>query len=344
MHHNSVPPDEAEQAGQDDHPIDLLAEQLRALGAETETERRVKRILPWVSSLVFHAGLIVLAFAVVTAVQFIRPDEEAITIVADFQARAYEPLALLSPNQGQQDQLATQNRVETQSQSATLSDQISDLEVDAAALLSDAASRSDLAEFAPQARQGTARFAGLTGTNARRIVYVVDASGSMIGAFAIVIDELARSIDALSPEQSFSVIFFQRGEALSVPPEDRLIQGVESEKVRALKWIEDNVIPRDRSNPVEAIKRALALEPDVIFLLSNGITGSGQFEIDQDDLLQMLRDLNAIDSETGRRRTQIQTVQFLDPDPLDTLKKIALEHSGEEGYRFLDRSELGIGR
>jgi len=327
-----------------DHAIDALAEQLRALGAETQTERRVKRVVPWVSSLVIHAGMIVIAFALVTAVQFMQPEDESILIVADFEAPEYEPLSLLNPNQSERDEQATQDRVETRLPTDDVTDDLRDLEVDPLALLSDAASRSDLADFAPQTHRATARFAGLTGTNARRIVYVVDASGSMIGAFQIVIDELARSIDALSPEQSFSVIFFQRGEALVVPPEDRLVQAIGSEKIRALEWIEDNIIPADRSNPIEAIRRALALEPDVIFLLSNGITGSGQFEIDQEELLQMLRDLNPIDPASGRRGTQIQTIQFLDPDPLDTLRKIALEHSGEQGFRFLDRNELGIGR
>lgn len=327
-----------------DHALDALAEQLRALGAETQTERRVKRVVPWVSSLVIHAGLIVIAFALVTAVQFMQPEDESILIVADFEAPEYQPLTLLSPNQAERDQQATQSRVETRSSSSDVSDELRDLEMDPLALLSDAANRSELADFSPDARPGTARFAGLTGTNARRIVYVVDASGSMIGAFQIVIDELARSIDGLAPEQSFSIIFFQRGEALIVPPPDRLVQAIGPEKIRALEWIEDNIIPADRSNPIEALRKALSLEPDVVFLLSNGITGSGQFEIDQDDLLQMLRDLNPIDAATGRRTTQIQTIQFLDADPLDTLRLIALEHSGEQGYRFLDRAELGIGR
>jgi hypothetical protein len=322
--------------------VDALAEQLRSLGAETQTERRVKRVVPWVSSLVIHGGMIVLAFALVTAAQIMRPEEEAILIVADFEAPQYDPLKLLSPNQDRLDQEAAQDLMESPAED--IERELNDLEADPLELLSDAASRSNLAEFAPQARDTTARFAGLTGTNARRIAYVVDASGSMIGAFQIVLDELARSIDALVPEQSFSIIFFQRGEALIVPPSDRLVQATGPEKVRALKWIEENVVPADRSNPIEALRAALALEPDVIFLLSNGITGSGQFEIDQDDLLAMLRDLNPVDPATGRRQTQIQTVQFLDPDPLDTLRKIALEHSSEQGYRFLSREELGIGR
>ncbi|MHC4833777.1 MAG: hypothetical protein ACYTFH_07810, partial [Planctomycetota bacterium] len=81
---------------------------------------------------------------------------------------------------------------------------------------------------------------------------------------------------------------------------------------------------------------------DCIFLLSSNITGAGQFEIDRGDLLATLDRLNPIDSRSGRRRSQIQCIQFLDPDPLDTMREIARRHSGETGYRFLDRDELGL--
>jgi len=35
-------------------------------------------------------------------------------------------------------------------------------------------------------------------------------------------------------------------------------------------------------------------------------------------------------------------VQFLDPDPLETLRRIAEQHGGPDGYRFLSRAELGL--
>lgn len=322
--------------------IDELSAHLRELGAESETERRVKRVVPWVSSLFLHAGMVILGFLLVTAVTMME-DEEAVEVVADFNQLSYEPLRMLNPNQAEVDQQAVQDRVRTESISDTLDEQLRDLDVDPMSLISDAASRSELADFAPEAKRGTAKFAGLTGTNARKIIFIVDASGSMIGTLQIVLDELARSIDGLSAEQEFGVVFFQKNEALVVPPEHDLIPAVPDEKIRALEWIEENVIPAGRSNPIEAIRHGLSLEPDVIFLLSNNITGSGQFEIDQDDLLALIDELNTIDPATGRRRTQIQCIQFLDPDPLDTLKKIAEEHSGPEGHKFLDRRELGIG-
>ena len=165
----------------------------------------------------------------------------------------------------------------------------------------------------------------------------------MITTFRIVVEELQRSIDALTEQQEFTVVFFQANEALVVPPGERLIPATRDEKIRVFKWIDDEVIPRDRSNPLAAIEHALSLDPDVIFMLSENITGSGQFEIDQEDLLALLDELNPVNPETGRRKTQIKCVQFLYPDPLGTLEKIAAEHGGENGYRFMSKQELGLG-
>src|SRR4029450_8789695 len=109
------------------------------------------------------------------------------------------------------------------------------------------------------------------------------------------------------------------------------------------QWINDrnNIFPQGRSNPLAAIEKAMRLKPDVIFLLSENITGSGPFELAQAPLPALLEKLNPIDPETGRRTTQINCVQFLDPDPLDTLRKIAEIHGGTKGDRFLDRRQLG---
>lgn len=323
-------------------PIDALAEHLRELGAETEAERRLKRVLPWVTSFVAHLGLIVLGFAVVTAVRLMR-EEDPVLIVADFNQPRYEPLALMNPNISPETERAAQDQRPTDAAASTLTEQLRRLEIDPLSVISDAASPSELAEFAPRPREATASFVGLTGSNARKIVYIVDASGSMIGTLPIIIEELARSIEALSADQEFAVVFFQRNDALTAPPGTRLMRATAEEKLRVLQWARDTVIPAGRSNPVAAIEKGLSFKPDVIFLLSNNITGAGVFEIDQKDLLDLLDQLNPVDRTTGRRRTQIQCVQFLDPDPLDTLRKIAEIHGGPRGYKFLDRRELGIG-
>ena len=200
------------------------------------------------------------------------------------------------------------------------------------------------------ARLGRVSFVGLGGGTARKIVYVVDASGSMIGAFPMILDELQKSVENLSAAQSFAVIFFQRDQAVETPPGGQLIRATDENKDRTLEWIGKNILPSGRSSPLNALERAMALQPEVVFLLSSNITGSGRYEMNTDALLAGLDALNPIDPAAGNRKTIINCVQFLEEDPLDALKLIARRHGGSddetrneaEAYRFLNRSELGL--
>jgi hypothetical protein len=310
---------------------------------EGETERAVKRIVPWVVSAGLHAGMVGLGLIATWTVVSLTDEQEPAVVIAQFDALSYDPLVTLETQPPPVDQEPTPQPDPSRAFEQALARQLADLEVPPIGLALDpGAAASPPIEFAPPPGSDTATFVGITTSNARRIVYVIDASGSMIRSLQIVIEELARSLATLSPQQSFAVIFFQRNEALMVPPANRLTAATPEAQLRALGWIDDRVIPAGRSNPLAAIEKALSLRPDVIFLLSENITGSGEFEIDQEDLLDLLDQLNPADAKTGRRPAQINCVQFLDPDPLDTLRKIAERHGGPDGYRFLDRAELGL--
>lgn len=324
--------------------LDQLAQELVTLGAETQAQRRAKRIVPWIASFALHGLVILLGFAITWTAVLLQPQQDPTIIIADFNALAYEPVAMLDLDEAVLQEEIVQDVVENDLLLETINDRLSELELDPISMLSDAANASPVSKFAPEPEQGRAEFVGLSSSNARRIVYVIDASGSMIRSLPIVVQELARSLDGLTPQQQFSVIFFQRDKALITPPATRLSAGNENEKRKVIEWIDKNIIPAGTSNPIRAIEKALSFEPDVIFLLSENITGGGQWEIDQRDLLALLDRLNPVDHRTGRRKTTINCIQFLDPDPLDTLKKIAEIHGGPNGYKFLDRKELGLSR
>ena len=102
------------------------------------------------------------------------------------------------------------------------------------------------------------------------------------------------------------------------------------------------MVPNGRSNPISALDQALALEPEVIFLLSSNVTGSGIYAVDLGDLMAQLDRLNPVQPLTGERKASINCIQFMDPDPLDALRLIAEEHGSRGGYRFLGRTELGL--
>ncbi len=322
--------------------IDDLADAMAALGAETKAERRAKRIVPWIASFALHGAMILVGFLLTWSAILLQPDREPTVMVADFDNIGYEPVDMLDLQQPELQEELVQDRIETDTVEQTINDQLAELERDPISMISDAAAQSPLASFAPTPTSGRAEFVGLSSSNAKRIVYVIDASGSMIRWLPIVVQELMRSLQGLTSEQSFSVIFFQHNQALVAPPGDRLLPASEAETRRVKAWIDENIVAVGESNPIEAITRALSFKPDAVFILSQNITGGRNFEVDQRDLLAMLDQLNPLDPVTDQRPCIINCIQFLDPDPLDTLRKIADIHGGPKGYKFLDRQELGL--
>lgn len=224
---------------------------------------------------------------------------------------------------------------------------------EALAALVDAGSRSladplagASSEAVQERRVPDVRFAGLGASNAVDVVYVIDASGSMIATFPVVLDFLERSVSRLSRTQRFQFVFFGPEEYVAAPhPGDvqegvrstRLIRATPDNVASALAWARD-VLPSGRSNPVRALQTALSLRPQAIFVLSNTITGLGAWEVDKDALLKQINALNPVRAD-GRRDTVIKAVQFLEEDPAGVLRALAEAHGGPDGYKFISREE-----
>lgn len=192
------------------------------------------------------------------------------------------------------------------------------------------------------------RFAGLGVSNATDIVYVVDASGSTLSTFPVVRETLRRSIGRLARTQRFQVMFFgPRGFTAAPHPSDgsagertvRLIRATPENIAAVSEWA-GRVVPAGRSNPLPALETALSLKPDAVFLLGTTITGLGQWEMSLDGLMARLDELNPAGGPAGRRRCVIKTVQFVEEDPDEVLKRIAQVHGGTNGYKFISRQEI----
>lgn len=110
-----------------------------------------------------------------------------------------------------------------------------------------------------------------TGLKANRIVWVIDFSGSIIVAQDDLVRELKRSVARLRAPQAFNVyIFFERGGKYVTKNFKQDLQIAKTGTKRAFyTWIDDQV-PMGRTEPLDAIRRALKLEPEVIFFLSDG--------------------------------------------------------------------------
>lgn len=184
----------------------------------------------------------------------------------------------------------------------------------------------------------TSTFFG-TGGNAVRVVYLIDASGTLISTLPFVINELKRSINELSEKQEFAVIFFQGNDPKEVPPPGMKRVSNES-KTKVFNWIDSGrVIPQGGNNAVKAIQSAMSYNPQLIYILSDDITGQGIYEVDQRTFVQDVVKAN-------KSGTKINAIQFLRADPLvaygkkPTLKEISDKTGGI--YKYLDGKELGI--
>ncbi len=181
-------------------------------------------------------------------------------------------------------------------------------------------------------------FAGVAGGNARDVVYVVDASGSMVSGLPIVKRMLTRSLRELAPTQRFCVLFFTGGEFVSWTEEPRLVRASASNLRGVVAWIE-SVNPRGRSDPIAALKAAIGLRPDVVFVLSKAVEASGVWDPDDQEVLSELDRLNPIVRD-GRRRVTIRAIQFLQDDPGGLLRQIGRLHGGADGYELMTREDL----
>jgi hypothetical protein len=320
---------------------DAMSRSLEQLGSESSAERRAKLVVPWIATFGLHAFVVALGFVITWSVAMYRGEEPPVQVVADFYAMNYEPVVELNPEEDVVDLFSpVMDDASLLEFDHPLPDPFSDRWAEPVPSGPNPITPPAL-DFSTTAVEGSATFMGVSASNAQRVVYVIDASGSMIAYLQFILHELTKSLDALSEQQSFGIVFFQSNQALAVPP--RRLSAVSRDQIRrALDWTESNVIPRGRSNPIPAIEAALRMQPDVVFILSVNITGAGHYEVDQRDLLARLEQLNPRDHSTGQRRTQINCIQFLDPDPLDTMRLIADEHGGPRGYKFLSRQELGL--
>lgn len=110
---------------------------------------------------------------------------------------------------------------------------------------------------------------------AQRVAYVVDFSGSIIVAVDDLKRELKRSIGRLRPSQSFNVILFYStggGQDEKIRTESfrpKLEPADDAVRREFFTWL-DRKAPMGVTEPLTAMKRALALEPDVVFFFSDG--------------------------------------------------------------------------
>jgi hypothetical protein len=185
----------------------------------------------------------------------------------------------------------------------------------------------------PSGAEKSAQFFGVKASG-RRFVFIVDSSNSMIGGkFAAAKEELMYAIRRLSKEQAFYIIFFDRDAermvlAPSTEPDLLPAPAVNVNINRAEQWV-GAVVNEGRTDPHDAVKFAVEMLPDAIYLLTDGkFTDRGQTE-------RYLKNNNIIDDPIEGRRPKvvIHTICFWQKDGEETLQAIAKDYGGT--YRFV---------
>jgi von Willebrand factor type A domain len=156
----------------------------------------------------------------------------------------------------------------------------------------------------------------------KRFIFVLDSSRSMLqdDRWTYACNQLLDSLNGLQPEQEFYVICFdvETSYLFNIPPKRaKFFKSEDNTLARVKRWLRSHELGR-ATMPAQALQNALSLEPDAIFLLSDG-------EL-QDDSVNMLRIINGFSS--SYRQIPIHTVHLFSSEGRETLKLIARENSG----------------
>ncbi|QDV63454.1 vWA domain-containing protein [Crateriforma conspicua] len=172
-------------------------------------------------------------------------------------------------------------------------------------------------------------FCGIKG-GGNHFVYLVDSSGSMGDAFASARLELLRSIAALRADQRFYVVFFDAesdymrlSDANRDEPRSVLATPENKEKLR--QWAMRIKIDKGRA-PYDALRFALGLKPDVIFLLSDGEFPQG--------IVELLDEENRVENLFGDANpiSIVHTISYHNREGETRMRLIAKKNQGQFRY------------
>jgi hypothetical protein len=163
--------------------------------------------------------------------------------------------------------------------------------------------------------------------NAKRIVFVLDATGSMMASFDALRMQLRKAVQNLQVSQSFDILFINEHDPAPLAP--ALLYATPENKRKAIEYA-DTMAPRGATNPLPALKRAFALRPQLIYFL-----------IDPTDFPDRAAVLDLVRAQAGDGRVKLNIIAFEGHDAEN--ERFLNELAGATGgvYRFVTADELG---
>ncbi len=323
-------------------------------------KRSVQTVVPFLSSLFVHAAVIGLGYAFLTTAEKIYKNltQEQVIIPDSTLAESGPAGGIPNPGLGDdpnraaaQDALdvavASQGWAERPSQTLTqtLMGDNKDTQADSVISIGGAAaigrstgagsSSPDGAQLAPFGVPGggagalgpRVSFIGVGG-NARRIVYLVDASGSMIDARERLKAALASSIDKLVPIQEFNIVIFSDGDMVSLQ-KGAMLRASTANKRKAFAWIEEKYTVSGSTEPMSAIRAAFALKPELIYVLTDGFDQIASFDDVKDEFVKQ--------NQGGKVKVNTLLIRSRsDPELEKVMQQIAEKNGGV--YKPIERN------
>lgn len=294
------------------------------------------RLMPWIISAFFHAGvLVILAF--ITIVMFKTTAPADITVPdAEFGDQAGSRInpGHINPQLQARSLQPVNQKAWSQRDTVVPLNDTGDTE-DRISLygISGGATGGPAADFGllPGGGGRPARFFDVR-ADAYHIVYVVDRSGSMLYTFDEVRREMLRSISRLHPSQTFHIVMFTSALAQEAPPR-RLVPASTEYKREAMKFLKTvRAEGGPWTNPVPALKRAFevlsrapaAKRGKLLYLLTDG-----EFH-DNEQVLRSIRSMNA------NKSVHINTIlhHHRSETAMRVLRRIAEENGGR--FKFIE--------
>jgi hypothetical protein len=160
----------------------------------------------------------------------------------------------------------------------------------------------------------------------RRVAFAFDVSASMRYKLPLAYDQLARAVKGLPSTSEFEVIFFNEH---VWPWRSRLSHADPVTKERLVRHLPTIEI-KSYTNLWGALDAALALEPDEVFLISDGEPNRGRYQMTK----EILRELK----ERNDRRVPIHCISVVRTVDGDEHVKLLREIAGQHGGRYEERT------
>jgi len=145
-----------------------------------------------------------------------------------------------------------------------------------------------------------------------KFVYIVDRSGSMNGErLSAAKRELLRSVRELNANCEFE-IFFYNNSSVSLNGEE-LVSGTKKTLRNARRWIQQ-IQASGGTSPITTVKNAIDLNPDCIWILSDGEFS----ESIADEIIKL-----------NKKNIRIHTIAFMNDSGVEQLRRIATSSRGK---------------